>query len=183
MPPLTSIDSSWRPIDAVYQLLAQHNIPRNFIDDQMPEFILYWSERGEKNYSWGSKFAKHIMHEWRVHEIKQAKQVAVKPLIAMTSDWRPSKKAMDFLLKAGIAKPFIDECIVSFVMYWMERGELSNTWHSKFVQHCQYRDKQAQAIAITHGNGQRLPSLQEGLTDRSWADCDSVYKLKGDDNA
>lgn len=180
MPPLTAIDTSWRPSDAVYQLLAQHNIPRDFIDDQIAEFVLYWSDRGEKNHSWGSKFAKHIMHEWRQFEIKRAKQMAAKPLTAMTSDWRPSKKATDYLLMAGIARAFIDECIVSFVMYWQERGDLANTWNSKFVQHCQYRDKQAQTIANVHNSGQRLPSLQDAITDRSWA---TSVNSTGDNNA
>lgn len=170
MPPLTAIGVEWRPGDAVYQLLAQHNIPRDFIEDQVAEFILYWAERGQLNHSWGSKFAKHIMHEWRVHEIQQSKQLAIKPLAAMNYEWRPSKKAVDFLLSSGIAKSFVDECIVGFVMYWQERGELSNTWNSKFVQHCKFRDQQAQTAANTHNNGEPMQSLQENLTDRSWAD-------------
>jgi hypothetical protein len=168
MPPLTPINSGWRPRDAVYQHLAQLNIPREFIDDQVAEFVLYWQERGQQNHSWGSKFAKHVMHEFREWEIRKAKQQAVKPLTAMTDDWRPSKKATDYLLMAGIERPFINECIVSFVMYWMECGELRNTWNSTFVQHCQFLDRKAQAAANQHNNGQRLPSLQESLTDRSW---------------
>lgn len=170
MPPLSAINAEWRPSDAVYQLLAQHNIPRDFAEGQLPEFILYWQERGQLNHSWGSKFAKHVVHEWRMHEIKQVKQLAVKPLTAMSYEWRPSKKAVDFLLGCGIAKPFIDECIVGFVMYWQERGELCNTWNSKFVQHCKFRDQQAQAAANTYNNGEPMQSLQENLTDRSWAD-------------
>ena len=182
MPPLTSINSEWRPGDAVYQYLAQLSIPRDFIDDQVAEFVLYWRERGQQNHSWGSKFAKHVMHEFRQDEIRKAKLQAVKPLTPMTNDWRPSKKAIDFLLMSDIAQSFIDECIVSFVMYWMERGELANTWNSKFVQHCQYRNQQAQSIANAHSNGQRLPSLQEGLTDRSWANSPSANAI-GNKNA
>lgn len=180
MPPLTSITSEWRPGDAVYQHLAQLNIPRDFIEDQIAEFVLYWQERGQQNHSWGSKFAKHVMHEFRLWEIKKAKQQAVKPLTAITADWRPSNKAVDFLLKSGIARSFVDECIVSFVMYWMERGEIGNTWNSKFVQHCQFLDKKVQAIANTHNNGVRLPSLQDSLIDRSWAatgDNNDIPKL------
>ena len=180
MPPLTAINTEWRPTDAVYQVLSQHNIPRKFIEDQIAEFILYWSERGQMNHSWGSKFAKHVIHEWRMHEIKQAKQQAVKPMTAMTGAWRPSQNATDYLLMEGIEKPFIDECIVSFVMYWQERGELANTWNSKFVQHCQFREKQAIAAANLHNSGQRLPSLHDELTDRSWA---TSSQQRGDDNA
>lgn len=170
MPPLTSIDSTWRPSDAVYQLLAQRAIPREFAEDQVPEFILYWQERGQLNHSWGSKFLKHVIHEWRLHEIKQARSGAEKPHTAINSEWRPSKKATDYLLMAGITKAFIDECTVSFVMYWMERGELHNTWNTKFVQHCQFRDQQAQSAANTHNNGVRMRSIHDDLTDRSWAE-------------
>jgi hypothetical protein len=177
MPPLTAIDRTWRPNDAVYQLLEQRAIPREFAEDQLPEFILYWQERGQKNHSWGSKFLKHVIHEWRSHEIKQARSSAEKPLTAMSNEWRPSKKASDYLLKAGITKAFIDECTVSFVMYWVERGELHNTWNSKFVQHCQFRDQQAQAAANIHSNGQRMRPLQEELVDRSWAIQPTVYSI------
>ena len=174
MPPLTAIDSSWRPGDAVYQLLAQHNIPRAFAEDQLPEFILYWSERGQKNHSWGSKFAKHVIHEWRLDEIKRAKQGRV---ISITHEWRPSKKAVQHLLDVGIAQTFINECIVSFVMYWCERGDEGSTWNSKFVEHVKYRDRQAQAAANLHNNGQRMPSLQDELNDRSWVTAPNMYSI------
>ena len=180
MPPLTAITFDWRPGEATYHHLAQLSIPRKFIDDQVSEFVLYWQERGQQNHSWNAKFAKHVMHEWRLYEISQAKQKAVKPLTAMTNDWRPSNKAVDFLLLAGISRSFIDECIVSFVMYWMERGELHNTWNSKFVGHCQFRDQQAQKIANVQNNGVRMRSIHEDLADRSWAGAPSVHTLGGE---
>lgn len=175
MPPLTAITFDWRPGDATYQHLSLLNIPRKFIEDQVSEFILYWQERGQQNHGWNAKFAKHVMHEWRKHEIDQAKQQAVKPLTAMTGDWRPNNKATEFLLQAGITRAFIDECIVSFVMYWTERGELHNTWNTKFVGHCQYRDQQAQAIANVQNKGVRHQSIHDELSDRSWG-----YELRED---
>lgn len=176
MPPLTAIDSSWRPSDAVYQLLAQHNIPREFIEEQVPEFVLYWQERGQQNHSWGSKFAKHVMHEFREYEIRKAKQQAVKPAVAITEDWKPSNKATDFLLKMGMTQAFIDECTASFILFWLETGALHNTWNSKFVWHCQYHwNQQHRAIAIAQhhaasaSDSTRGSSLTSQLTDKSWA--------------
>lgn len=176
MPPLTAITSDWRPGDAVYQHLAQLNIPREFIDDQVAEFILYWSERGQQNHSWGSKFAKHVIHEWRQHEINQAKQQAVKPAVAIAEDWKPSNKATAFLLKMGMTQAFIDECTASFILFWLETGALHNTWNSKFVCHCQFHWKQqTKSVAVVHHNttganqSTRDRSLATDLTDRSWA--------------
>jgi hypothetical protein len=176
MPPLTAITFDWRPGEATYHHLAQLSIPRSFIEDQVAEFVLYWQERGQQNHSWNAKFAKHVLHEWRLHEVNQAKQQAVKPLTAMTSDWKPSNKATDFLLKAGMSTAFIEECTASFVLYWQETGALHNTWNSKFVGHCQYhwnQQNKAAAIALyraTNANdATRGSSLTNQLTDRSWA--------------
>lgn len=176
MPPLTSITSDWRPGEATYHHLAQVSIPRSFIEDQIPEFVLYWQDRGQQNHSWNSKFAKHVMHEWRLHEINQAKQKAIKPLTAMSSDWKPSNKATDFLLQMGMTTAFIDECAASFILYWQELGALHNTWNSKFVGHCQYHWKQQnRSVAVAHhhnagaNQSTRDRSLRDQLTDKSWA--------------
>lgn len=166
MPPLTAITFDWRPTDAVYQLLAQHSIPRKFVEDQLPEFILYWQERGELNHSWGSKFSKHVLREWRRHEIEVAQQSRVKP---MTPDWMPSNKARNALLELAIPNEFIEQCVLTFRLYWLERGERSSTWNSRFVQHvkfdfARYQQQQVSLAASTRGLG-----VAEQLTDRSWA--------------
>lgn len=183
MPPLTAISTDWQPSDALYQLLAQQNIPRDFIQDRVAGFVLYWAERGDKEHAWNSKFAKHIVHEWRHFEIEQAKvqaQTAAKknipPVKPITMDWRPKKMAVDHLLACGIQKSLIDECIVSFVMYWSERGEAHNTWNSKFVAHVKHRDSQLQAIANANG-GKRIQSLADGLRDRDWVNTASPFAL------
>lgn len=177
MPPLTAITHDWRPGEATYLHLAQLNIPRQFIEDQVAEFVLYWADRGQQNHSWNSKFAKHVMHEWRLHEIAQAKQKAVKPLSAMCTDWKPSRKAIEHLKAQGMTAPFIDDCVNTFIIYWSDRGELHNTWNSKFVAHCEFRHKQANVQA----NDLRGRSIRDDLTDKSWAG--SVPKLTGGNDA
>lgn len=169
MPPLIPITTDWRPSDAVYQLLAQHSIPREYAEDQVPEFILYWQERGELNHSWGSKFLKHCIHEWRLHEVKQAQQARVAPMVPMVQGWRPNQKVLEHLLAQGITRGFIDECLVGFIMFWLERGDVRNTWQSMFVQHVQYRDQAAQRIANASTDGKRQRSIEEQLNDHSWA--------------
>lgn len=156
-----AITHSWRPSEVVYQVLAQHNIPREWIEDQVPEFVIYWSERGAVEHSWGSKFMKHCMHEWRHHEIKQARAVRDIP---MTANWVPSQKARAALRASGITDQFInEECLDDFILYWTERGDVGHTWNSKFVQHVRYR-------WANRSNIQKSQSLYDELTDRSWAD-------------
>lgn len=183
MPPLTAIPSDWTPSDALYQLLAQHNIPREFIQDCVAGFVLYWGERGSLEHAWNSKFAKHVIHEWRKYEIDQAiaktkeeSQKNVPPVKPLTKDWQPKEMAINHLLACGIQRSLINECIVSFVMYWTECGEAHNTWNSKFVAHVKYRDQQIQAIANANG-GKRISSLQEQLSDRDWASSASPFSL------
>lgn len=183
MPPLTAIPSNWTPSDALFQLLAQHNIPREFIQDCVAGFVLYWGERGSLEHAWNSKFAKHVIHEWRKYEIDQAlaaskaeTQKQVPPVKPMTLDWRPRKLAIDHLLACGIPKLFIEECIVSFAIYWNECGAMSNAWNAKFIDHVKYRDQKVRAIANANG-GKRIQSLQEGLVDRDWANSASPFSL------
>ena len=174
MPPLTAITSDWRPGDAVYQLLAQHNISRAFIDDQIAEFILYWQERGQQNHSWGSKFAKHVIHEWRLHEIKQAQLARIK---AMTPDWQPSNKARQALGHLGIPGDFIDACVLTFRLYWMDRGEVSSTWNSRFVDHVKHNHASSRKqiattanLATIRNSSTRDIRVMDQLADRTWAD-------------
>lgn len=173
MPPLTSIPTGWKPSEAVYEVLAQRNIPRDFIEGQVGEFVLYWNERGQQNHSWSSKFSKHVIHEWRLFEIKQAQAARV---CKVTHEWRPSKNAVEHLLACGITQSLINECIVSFVMYWSERGDERSTWNSTFVEHVKHRYRQQLALANTNG-GKRMQTLEEGLVDRSWADSPSAFSL------
>lgn len=156
------IDHTWTPSEAVYQVLGQHNIPRAFADDQLPEFIIYWNERGAIEHSWGSKFMKHCIHEFRHHEIRNARAGRD---IAMHANWIPSQKARAALRVSGITDQFInDECLDDFILYWTERGDICHTWNSKFVQHVRYRWAHRPAVPGTPHS-----SIAEQLADRSWA--------------
>jgi hypothetical protein len=160
MPPLTSITSEWRPGDAVYQHLSQLNISREFIDYQIAEFVLYWQERGQQNHSWGSKFAKHVVHEWRRHEVEIAKGQSMH---IMYSAWQPLQRAFDILAREGITKQFAQNHLPEFVLYWMDRGDISNTWNTRFIQHVRFKVQNQQATST------KASSMREQLTDRSWA--------------
>lgn len=160
MPPLTEMTIDWRPGDAVYQILAQHQIPKSFVDDQISEFVMYWAERGTKEHAWNSKFAKHVMHEWRRHEVEIAKGQSMH---IMYSAWQPLQRAFDILARDGISQQFAQDQLPEFILYWMDRGDISNIWNTRFIQHVRYKAQNQQSVST------KSSSMREQLTDRSWA--------------
>lgn len=168
------ISATWRPSDAVYDLLAARGVSRDFADDQLPEFILYWSERGAINHSWGAKFVKHCVREFVHHQTRTARE-AKKPVeIAITQNWRPSNRAVEHLSNQGISMQAIEDCVATFVLYWSDRGDVSSTWNSKFVEHVQHNAARSRQLSVqpaqqTGIQNTRDRSLHDDLTDRSWA--------------
>lgn len=123
----------WEPESEVIRQLAQYNIPAEFISAQLPEFITYWTERNEPKFSWGSKFIKHVLRLWREQQTETAKRGQQS---SMSNDWQPSRDAMEILTRqAGINGNFVEDAIPEFILYWMERGDASNTWNSRFIMH------------------------------------------------
>ncbi|MFT7491051.1 MAG: hypothetical protein ACI80S_000633 [Pseudohongiellaceae bacterium] len=59
------IDRAWQPSDDCLEILShQSEIDLNFIHAQLPEFILYWTNRGEARHSWDNIFLQHIKRQW-----------------------------------------------------------------------------------------------------------------------
>lgn len=128
-----TIAPSWKPESEIVRQLDQYNIPTEFITAQLPEFITYWTERNEPQFSWGSKFIKHVLRLWRAQQTESAKRGQQ---ASMNNNWQPSQDAMEILThQAGINGNFVEDAIPEFVLYWMERGDASNTWNSRFIMH------------------------------------------------
>lgn len=127
------ISPMWQPSDDVYAQLAQHNIPRPFIQEQIAEFVTYWRERDEPAHAWGAKFLKQVIRAWRNQETRFHRKDQE---MIMDDNWQPSLDALEVLVKhASINQSFVEDAIPEFVLYWQERGEKSRTWNSKFIQH------------------------------------------------
>src|SRR5690606_39032128 len=142
------IAPNWQPDRELLRRIGEHNIPETFAWEQLPEFVTYWRERGEISHAWGARFLKHVLHQWRETETREARQLReqreasetafLQPDqdIAMHRDWRPSRDALEVLVKhAGISRAFVEDAIPEFVLYWQERGDVGRTWNSKFIQH------------------------------------------------
>lgn len=144
------IGNSWQPDGELLRQLAQYNIPAQFALDQVAEFVTYWSERGEPQRSWGSKFIKQVLRQWREQQSADTRKSRE---TAMHTEWRPSVDATEILVQqAAISANFIEDAIPEFVLYWCERGERSSTWNSRFILHV--KRQWARFTAITQSDSE-----------------------------
>jgi len=130
------INSQWRPDAEILKQIQNLGIPPGFIEECIPEFINYWSARNEAHYGWSGKFRSHVVNNWRKEETVFAAQQRNKNL---PDEWYPSEDAFEVLQKGGVNRAFIEDAVAEFILYWRERGESSNTWNSKFVQHVRHQ--------------------------------------------
>ena len=134
------IDKNWVPDMDAKEILINSGINEDFIDKEVPEFVLYWTERKEESDIWNSKFIAHIRRQWgRFKEIEENDN---SPSI-MTSDWSPNSDFFDILEMTDIPKEFAENVKLEFVMYWKESGQSLNSWNSKFLQHVKFQWERA----------------------------------------
>ena len=159
------IDKNWVPDMDAKEILINSGINEDFIDKEVPEFVLYWTERKEESDIWNSKFIAHIRRQWgRFKEIKENDNSAS----IMTSDWSPNSDFFDILEMTEIPKEFAENAKLEFVMYWKESGQSLNSWNSKFLQHVKFQWERA--------NKGQTPQLSKQIDKRiesSWEIQDS----------
>lgn len=163
----TPIAPNWQPSQETLARIAQHNIPEQYMREQVPEFVTFWRESGEAQRSWGSKFHKHVVNQWRKRETFTTQKDQE---ISMHNQWRPSGDALDVLCRhAGINAQFVEDAIPEFVLYWTERGERSRTWNSKFIQHVRRQWARYTAALEHDSEPRRIPD--------NWQPGDDVYDI------
>ena len=162
-----TIGDRWQPDQATLGQLAQHGITEQFAREQVPEFVTYWRERGERQFSWGSKFMQHTLRRWREFEAAQYRKDQES---RMSSSWQPSADAMDILVRqAGISQGFVEDSVPEFILYWSERGDALRTWNSKFVQHVRIQWAKFTAAIENTTDPQPIPS--------NWQPSADVYDV------
>ena len=66
------ISPQWQPsADCMEVLQVQSGITAVFINEQIAEFILYWSNRGQAMHSWDNIFLSHVKKLWKKHNEKE----------------------------------------------------------------------------------------------------------------
>ncbi len=82
----------WQPGEITYQMLQQHQIPREFASQRIDEFIAYWLERDRREVSWDHLFLKLVKREW-VREQERAARAARSQQEGLTGSAHENPKA------------------------------------------------------------------------------------------
>jgi len=177
-PENTRLDNSWRPSLDALEIMERGGISREFIEEAIPEFILYWRERGAAPRELNSKFIQHIRIQWAKYSSSLEHSTEPKRI---ADDWQPSEDVFDILRMSHIDTEFARSLLAEFIVYWRDSNQTHTSWNSKFLQHVKYHWAKRHQIeqAGQHHAGQPGPdpkgrtrdrSLQDDLTDTSWAD-------------
>ena len=60
----STMSPQWLPSADALEILGNVGISHSFIEDAIPEFVLYWRERGVVHGAWNTKFIEHIRRQW-----------------------------------------------------------------------------------------------------------------------
>ncbi|GAA6150607.1 DnaT-like ssDNA-binding domain-containing protein [Pseudoteredinibacter isoporae] len=171
------IDFNWRPSHEAMEMMIKHaGITPQFVEDAIPEFILYWHEKGTSADTWNTKFIQHVRRQWARFQSSVVNDA--NPQI-IADNWQPSADVFDILGMANIDMDFARRQLPEFVLYWKETKQAHSSWNTKFLQHVKYhwaqqhklQQKTLQPNSATNGQQPRSTrerSLVEDLTDTSW---------------
>ena len=147
------ITEEWEPETQLIEQASDYGIPARFVLDQLEEFKYFWLEKNELHHSWGLKFLRHVIKAWRKNEIKENNE---SKKILMHEAWFPDEDALDILVRAGINIEFINETISEFILYWTEKGSISDTWNSKFIAHVRRQWEKSQNLIENYNQPQTI---------------------------
>ena len=178
VPVSTTLDNNWRPSADAMEIMERGEIARAFIEDAIPEFILYWRERGTSPKELNSKFIQHIRIQWAKYTSSLEHSTEPKRI---SEQWQPSEDVYDILRLSHIDIQFARSLLPEFIVYWRDSNQAHTSWNSKFLQHVKYhwaKRHQIEHAGHSHAGQQgtsttgrtRDRSLEQDLTDTSWAD-------------
>lgn len=175
----TEMSAQWWPNEDALSILVNAGINAAFIEDAIPEFVLYWRERGASNGAWNTRFIEHIRRQWGKYSASIALDTQPRRI---ADDWQPSPECFDILHMAEIDETFAREKISEFVLYWRDTNQVHASWNTRFLQFIKYqwarRLESSQNLSLKHaenqsstGKGQQdLGQAFQRFTDRSWAE-------------
>jgi hypothetical protein len=177
-PDSSTLDKDWRPSQDAMEIMLRGGIDQAFIEESIPEFILYWRERGAAPKELNSKFVQHIRIQWARYTSSLEHSTEPKRIAA---NWQPTEDVYDILRLSHIDTEFAGSLLPEFIVYWRDSNQTHTSWNSKFLQHVKYHwakrhhiEQAGQQHAGQQGSNPtgrtRDRSLQEDLSDTSWAD-------------
>ena len=126
------IDNNWQPSEDALSILKNLNMSDSFIKSLLPEFLLFWKEKKIKSNSWNSTFINHAKKQWAR---KKFRLDSDKENYPMSKNWVPSEDCLKVLEVANIKYDFTESKIPEFRLYWIDAGEISSNWNSKFINY------------------------------------------------
>lgn len=157
------IAQQWQPSLDAQQILQRAGIEPQFIQDSIPEFVLYWQERGDAHKTWNTKFIQHARQQWARYS-SSLEHSSVPTRIG--DDWQPDNDCYDILAMAHIDLHYAQGLIGEFVLYWRDSNQLQTSWNSKYLQYV----KQQWARQLNQGSqigGQANAGSQSGTQSNS----------------
>jgi hypothetical protein len=172
------ISDDWQPSADALEIMLRTGVTRAFIDDAIPEFVLYCRERVETEKTLNSKFINHIRRQWARYSSALSHDTEPRRIPA---NWKPSEDVYDILRMSHIDAEFAEQLLPEFIVYWKDSNQLHSSWNTKFLQHVKYKwarrhqftqssDSSDAGQQGSHSTGStRSRSLADDLADRSWA--------------
>lgn len=180
----TPMSANWRPSADAISILRNAGVSETFIDDAVPEFVLYWRERGMQGgtqpLAWNTRFIEHIRRQWARYQAAVVNDGLPRPI---PENWQPDDDVFEILRLAEIDEQFARARVPEFVLYWRDTGQAQASWNTRylqFVKHMWARRPEAinSGLAGSHAKDQfavergkqGLDATFKRFTDRSWAE-------------
>lgn len=169
----------WQPEQETLQRLQQHGIDPSFALAQLDAFMVQAKEQGSPVNELNSKFFRHVKKEWVYAQNRAAASndrgqflVNNNEATPMLNHWRPNQDAVEILERDNIDPQFIQDAIAEFILFWRERGEVHNTWNTKFVQHV--RIQWQRFISVEEHGAKPMPISDQWYPSE---DCFDIIKM------
>jgi hypothetical protein len=175
----SSMHREWQPSPDALEILVNAGIAQDFIEDAIPEFVLYWRERGIRVSTWNTKFIEHIRRQWNKYNASFGQDDTPR---VIPPDWQPSPACFEILQLAEIDADYARGKLPEFVLYWRDSKQVRSSWNTVFLQYIkQDWARRLQApLEVESGHGEHRSAAGESrhsveeklrqLTDRSWAE-------------
>ena len=175
----STMSGEWRPSEDAVGILVNAEINASFIEDAIPEFVLYWRERGAVHGAWNTKFIEHIRRQWARFSASFGRDDTPQ-LIA--DEWKPSTECYEILQLAEIDEDYARSRIPEFVMYWKDSQQVNSSWNTVFLRFIKQdwarKLKQTENVDLTNAEDQtlvgssqqRIKERFQRIADRSWAE-------------
>lgn len=175
----STMSATWFPNPDAVEILENADINRSFIEDAVPEFVLYWQERGVVHGAWNTKFIEHIRRQWAKFSASFGRDDTPR---AIPGDWQPSIDCFEILALAEIDEEWAKSRVPEFVMYWKDSQQVKSSWNTVFLQFLKQdwarqlkqlestETSDAENQSIAGSSQQRIKEKFQQIADRSWAE-------------